>query len=106
MKKASKTKIKDNYPIIEETFTDISGYYIHTMIKNKPTCFNGNVSVERYRITVERIKESTEVYSERLNKLWAECDNYHHWGPLQIKAKELGVILIGERGRDKNKSKP
>lgn len=91
---------KDKYPIIVETFNNIEGYWLNNLIKKEPTCFNGQVNIQKYRITVERIVESTDVYSERLNKLWAECDNYHHWTPLQDKAKEFGVALIGNIGRN------
>jgi hypothetical protein len=58
-----------------------------------PSCFNGIVRVERYRVTVEKIEESPLVYCERLLKLWRECDNHHHRAPLAHAAKRLGTDL-------------
>lgn len=89
---------KDRFPVVTETFRDVSGYWLDNLTRTEPSCFNGIVDVVKYRITVEKIVEDTSIYQERLQKLWEECDNYHHWEPLQNKAKELGVILTGERG--------
>ena len=44
-------------------------------------------------MTVEEIEEPKEVLIERLRKLWSECDNHHHWGPLKATAAELGIEL-------------
>jgi len=81
-----------------QTFRNPESYTLNQLIKEKPTCFNGNVTVEKYEITVVKIEEPKEVYRERLQKLWDECDNHHHWTPLKGKAKELGVELIGDAG--------
>ena len=81
-----------------ETFKAPFGYILTQWIRKEPSCFNGSVNVEKYSIVVERISESTEVYAERLQKLWDECDNYHNWEPLKSKAKELGVELKGNAG--------
>ncbi|HDZ04862.1 hypothetical protein LCGC14_0371050 [marine sediment metagenome] len=68
-----------------------STYGIH--IQKEPSCFNGMVSLEKYRFTVEKIKEPVELYRERLIKIWKLTDNYHHTYPLIEKAKELGISL-------------
>lgn len=83
---------------IIETFRKLTGYYINQLEKPEPSCFNGDVNVERYRVTIEKIVESKDIYKERLQKLWEECDNHHHWTPLQGKAKKLGVELTGSAG--------
>ena len=83
---------------IIETFRDVTSYYVNQLEKKEPSCFNSNVDVEKYRISIEKIVESKELYRERLQKLWDECDNHHHWTPLQGKAKQLGVELIGSAG--------
>lgn len=58
----------------------------------EPNCFNGFVSVIKYRITYEVIEEPVEVIHERLEKLWSESDNHHHYTPLQNAAKKHGYI--------------
>ena len=83
---------------IIETFNNIRGYYLTQIKKDSPTCFNGSVCVEKYKVTIEKIEESKEVYKKRLQKLWDECDNHHHWTPLESKAKQLGVKLEGRAG--------
>lgn len=60
---------------------------------NKPSTFNGVVRVRKYRYSVEPVEEPVEAIHERLRKLWAECDNYHLRFPLQVKAKEYGLVL-------------
>lgn len=81
-----------------ETFRNIGSYEESNLTQKEPSCFNKEVRVERYRITVEPIVESTEIYAERLQKLWDECDNMHHLEPLRTTAKRLGVTLIGSAG--------
>jgi hypothetical protein len=76
-----------------ETFRNIGLYEITNLKRDYPTCFNGQVSVLKYKITVEQIEEPNEVYVERLNKLWAECDNSHHWTPLRLLARKYGAEL-------------
>ncbi len=86
-----------------ETFRELGDSQVFFLKKEKPSAFNGFVEVEKYRITVEKIVESKEVYAERLQKLWDECDNMHHWNPIRAKAKELGVDLTGEQGTKREK---
>jgi hypothetical protein len=76
-----------------ETFRKIGQYELGNLTSDEPSCFNGRVSIHRYRVTVEKLEEPDEVLKERIQKLWDECDNSHHWGPLQDAAKGLGLKL-------------
>lgn len=100
MAKKRKEVQRDVYPKKIETFRKISDWDLRNIQYNadKPDCFNGVVSIKRYKVTVELIEEPIEVYQERLEKLWVECDNWHHWNPLENAAKEIGYTFKGERG--------
>lgn len=84
-----------------ETFRDIRGWTLDSLVANKPSCYNGYVSVVKYRVTVEVVEEPVEVIHARLEKLWRECNNHHHWGPLEAEAIKYGYTFIGERGQDR-----
>lgn len=86
-----------------ETFRKIGAWETGRLRDSNISCFNGFVSVVKYKVTVERIDEPTEVYAERLQKLWDECDNQHNWTPLKNMAAKLGVTLIGDSGSKKIK---
>ena len=58
-----------------------------------PYVFNGIVGIRKWRVVAELIEESREVLIARLQKLWDECDNIHHRGPLREEAKKLGNEL-------------
>jgi hypothetical protein len=88
---------------IIETFKELKGYWLSDLKKDNPSCFNGMVDVEKYRVTIEKIKEPKEVYQERLQKLWDECDNHHHWNPLKATADRLGVKLTGSAGNKRKR---
>jgi hypothetical protein len=81
-----------------DTFRKIGLYEQHNLQSKKPSCINGDVSVHRYKVTIELIEESNEVLAERLQKLWDECDNYHHWTPLKNAAIQIGYELNGIAG--------
>lgn len=87
-----------------ETFKSISQYEISNLTRVEPSAFNGNVEIKKYRVTIEEITESTEVYHQRLQKLWDECDNHHHWNPLKSMAKKFGYELKGSAGKDRWKN--
>lgn len=78
---------------IIETFRKIGNYELGSLTAPEPSCFNGRVSIRRYRVTVELIDEPEEVLQARVQKLWDECNNSHHWGPLQEAAKSLNLDL-------------
>lgn len=84
-----------------ETFRNIGSYEITNLTQKEPSCFNGEVCVVKYRVTIEVVEEPVEVLQKRVRKLWRECDNWHHWTPLQNEAKKLGFELDrNELGRD------
>jgi hypothetical protein len=84
-----------------ETFRNIGNCAISNLTQKEPSCFNGSVSVVKYRVTVEVIEEPVEVLQERVRKLWRETKNMHHWMPLQNEAKKLGFELDrNELGKD------
>ena len=76
-----------------ETFMELSNYQKRNLISEESTCFNGNVSVRKYKHTVELVSEPVEVIQARIKKMWDECENHHHWGPLKAEAKKYGLEL-------------
>lgn len=76
-----------------ETFRKINEYQINNLIKKEPDCWNGEVSFKKYSVTIEEILETKEIYAERLQKLWEECDNHHHYQPIKAAAAKLGIKL-------------
>ncbi len=84
-----------------ETFREIGSYWIHSLTENNPSCFNGNVSVRKYRVTIELVEEPNEVIAERIQLLWDKCDNLHHWTHLRIAAQKIGYELKGSPGNSK-----
>jgi hypothetical protein len=86
-----------------ETFRVLGVYDTNNLTNKEPSCFNGNVSIKKYQITIEEVEEPKEVYEQRLQKLWDECDNFHHWDPLKKEAKNIGYELVGDAGKNKPK---
>ena len=62
-------------------------------MSTSPSSFNGEVSIRKYRVTVELLDEPKEVLAERLLGLWRHCDNHHHVDPLRAEARKLGIEL-------------
>ena len=83
-----------------ETFRDIRGYSLDQFRKEEPSCGNGIVSVDKYRITVEKIVEPPEVIYERLETLWVTSENHHDYLPLMRKAEEVGYTFKGQYGQN------
>ena len=81
-----------------DTFRKIGLYEQHNLQSKEPSCFNGSVSIRKYKVTIEPIEESNDILAERLQKLWDECDNHHHWTPLKNAAKQIGYELKGSAG--------
>lgn len=81
-----------------DTFRKIGFYEQLNLKREEPTCFNGGVSIRKYKVTIELIEEPNEVLAERLQKLWDECDNHHHWTPLKNAALQIGYELKGSAG--------
>src|SRR3990167_2876866 len=107
MSRKTRSAPSDPYPMTIETFGDPS-YYIGQIRGFEPSCFNGVVSVVRYRVTVERIEEPAEVIEARMRKLWRELPyNHHHSFPLRREAIKYGVTLDDkERAVDAPKARP
>jgi hypothetical protein len=76
-----------------ETFRDIGTYEVHQLRQAEPSCFNGMVRVEKYRVTVEKVEEPADVIHARLRKMWDECDNSHHREPLIRAGLKYGIDL-------------
>lgn len=86
-----------------ETFRRIGSYEQSNLLSKEPSCFNGNVNIRKYKITIEPVEESNEILAERLQKLWDECDNHHHWTPLENASKQIGYELKGYSGNARKK---
>ena len=76
-----------------ETFRDIGSFELRQLTLNEPSCFNGMVRVEKYRVTVEKVQEPVEAIRARLQKMWDECDNHHHREPLARAGFKYGIDL-------------
>jgi len=98
-KKKVAEPVAPEYPKVIEQFNKPSNIYE----RNTPGAFNGMVEVVKYKITIEIVQEEKEVYRQRLQKLWEECDNYHSYHPLESEARRLGVTLEGNFGAKKVK---
>jgi hypothetical protein len=97
------SKVSD--PVSEiETFRDPRGYSLLQLVQKSPSCFNGIVSVYRWRVTVELIEEPVEVITERLEKLFRKADNSYHFEPLRKEARNLGYKFTGMFGQDHKSS--
>ena len=106
-RKSAKGPKPPEFPMVVETFNDprweMSQIRSHRL-RADPHCWNGEVSVRRYRITAELIEEPDEVIRERIRKLWRECNNSHHWGPLKAMASMYGMELDYEDcGKDRKR---
>lgn len=87
------TKPAAPYPRVYETFSDTTYNMRQYEGAARPSCWNREVNIRRYRITVELVDEPKEVLVERLRKIWRSTDNHHHRDPLRTEAKRLGVEL-------------
>ena len=86
-----------------ETFREMGNYEVSTLKQDAPSSFNGIVRVKKYLVTVEEIAEPKEVIAERLQKLWEEGDNMHHYGQIQSMADKLCIKLSGSFGSKRGK---
>lgn len=95
----SPKKWKQEYPIVIETFMPF--YRSNDYIQDEPSCFNGMVRVNRYRITVEKISEPHKVLCDRLQMLWEQSLNMNSYDDLKAEAKRLKYDLRGPMGGNK-----
>lgn len=84
-----------------ETFKGLGDYETYNLKVDKPYVFNGSVSILKYKVTIEVVEESKEVYTERLQKLWDVCDIPNNFQALKEQASELGIWLTGRAGSKK-----
>ena len=61
--------------------------------KTEPNVWNGEVSVKRYRITVEEIEEPAEVLKERLQALLKRRGHIDDVDAIRAEANRLGITL-------------
>lgn len=99
-KKKVNKSVEPIYPKCVETFRAIGDYEFngYSFNNKEPSCFNGAVNIKKYKITIEIVDEPLEIYNERLEKLWVESDNYHHYRPLQCVAESIGYSFKGKFG--------
>ena len=101
-KSKNKTTIEntvlEDHVISFETFRKVGSYEQSSLLAKEASCFNENVSIRKYKITIEPIEEPNEILAERLQKLWDECNNFHHFNPLKNAAKQIGYKLKGDFG--------
>jgi len=86
-----------------ETFRKIGSYEQSNLQSKDASCLNGVVRIRKYKVTIEPIEETKEILAERLQKLWDECDNWHHWTPLKTVAMQIGYELKGDAGSMRKK---
>lgn len=82
-----------------ETFRRPAPYTIHDLKDDAPS-FSGlgaDVSVRKYRVTIDLVEEPVEVIHARLIELWETCDNHHHWRSLKHEAARYGLVLSMDR---------
>jgi hypothetical protein len=75
-----------------ETF-DPHSIVAHAERCNEPSVFNGDVRVERYRVTIERIEEPAEVLRDRLKALLEQRGHIDRPKAIRAEAKRLGIDL-------------
>jgi hypothetical protein len=95
------------FPVAFDFFGAPSYFDLMQYEGKSPSCFNGNVKVERYRVTFERVDEPDDLVRERLVALWRASDNHHHVGPLRAKAAKYGLKLdMNDWGKDRRRDSP
>lgn len=87
-----------------ETYKNLHTYDLERFKQAQVSCFNGEVSYRRYKVTIELIEEPVEVLKQRLQALWEVSDNMHHAAALQNAAKEIGITLVGSRGAKRKRT--
>ncbi len=70
-----------------ETFREIGFSQTTNLLQNKPSSFNYNVRIKKYKIIVEEIIEPHEMLCYRLERLWVTENNWHQYEPLKNEAK-------------------
>lgn len=80
-----------------ETFKKLDPYMIRELTQESPSCFNGNVCVKKYLVTIERVEESDDAVRGRIQALWDANENHHRARPLIEAGRKYGMDLKGQR---------
>ncbi len=80
------------WPLVLDAYGDCRPRFGSIHYSDAPSCFNGDVRVVRYKITIEPVDEP-EAIKERLKLLWRSTNNWHHREPLLHEAKRRKVEL-------------
>jgi len=73
-----------------EMFHD-PGWTLRNYTRNEPSFVN-NLTMRKFRVTIELIDEPVEVLRERLIRLWRESENNgHYYNDAKQAAEELGI---------------
>ena len=82
----------NNIEVIE-TFRDIRGYYLKDLQNTKPNGIN-HLNYKKYKVTVEQLEESKEVYQQRLQEIYDEKHSgFRIKSAVLNEAKKIGVII-------------
>jgi len=84
------------FPRSFETFRKIGVFEEGQLRQEEPSVWNGNVSVVKYRVTVEIVEEPIEEIHARIQKLHNESTNPHHLMPLKQAATKFGYTIKGK----------
>lgn len=76
-----------------EVFGLPSDYLLNQLGKKEPNVWNGDVSVERYRVIVEKIEDSPEILKKRLQVLFKMGGHTSNRQSIREEAKRLGIEL-------------
>jgi hypothetical protein len=69
-----------------------------------PGCVNQRPLIEQYTLTIEKVVESKEVLSARLQELIDKSDNHHDYKALKYEAERLGLTVDMNRfGKDRSR---
>ena len=90
-----------------ETFRDIGPFELRQLTQEQPSCFNGMVRVEKYRVTVEKVEESVDVIRARVRyvlhpgRVTSAADGQEHFvGGPQLAALygvDIRDVVFGDR---------
>ena len=89
---------KEQSKTIIETFRNPEGYWLNQIKQDEVSSFNGIIEIEKYKVTIEKIEEPIEILQQRIQYLWDNFDNYHHFEPIKKMAEKLNYELKGSAG--------
>lgn len=82
-----------------ETFRQIGPNQIANLTSPEPYAFNGGINVLKYKVTIELVEESKDIYEQRLQRLWDVCDNPNYYKSFIDISKEMGIKLTCTAGK-------